>query len=260
MLHAVDAGSIDAMCTGMRVAPRWRAERIGHITDIEAFVPGEEPALDDDGAGPDGEPVTMMEYNASITYRIPVTPNVERAEQASEEGRFLGLRCPVCSRTYTGGRGYCPIDAIELTSEHEVDLPQRGTVTNYTIITPMQYPGQTETEPFARVHVLARRHRRRARRTSRSSTLPNDDVRIGMRVTAVWDVRAREKADPWRNAEGGLVGWMPTGEPDVHRPRPREQDLADGAERTSTTSRSSAGASRRWCATPTRPRPRCSSR
>ena len=43
LVHAVDAGSIDKMSTGMRVAPRWRAERKGHITDIEAFVPGEEP-------------------------------------------------------------------------------------------------------------------------------------------------------------------------------------------------------------------------
>ncbi len=42
-LHAVDAGSIDAMATGMRVAPRWKAQRKGHITDIDAFVPGEEP-------------------------------------------------------------------------------------------------------------------------------------------------------------------------------------------------------------------------
>ena len=39
-------------------------------------------------------------------------------------------------------------------AEHEVDLPQTGTITNYTIITPVQYPGQTETEPFARVFVL----------------------------------------------------------------------------------------------------------
>jgi uncharacterized OB-fold protein len=39
MLHAVDAGSIDAMSTGMRVTPRWRAEREGHINDIECFVP-----------------------------------------------------------------------------------------------------------------------------------------------------------------------------------------------------------------------------
>jgi uncharacterized OB-fold protein len=39
MLHAVDAGSVDAMSTGMRVTPRWRAEREGHINDIECFVP-----------------------------------------------------------------------------------------------------------------------------------------------------------------------------------------------------------------------------
>jgi uncharacterized OB-fold protein len=39
LMHAVDAGSIDAMSTGMRVTPRWKSERIGHITDIEAFVP-----------------------------------------------------------------------------------------------------------------------------------------------------------------------------------------------------------------------------
>jgi uncharacterized protein len=38
-LHAVDAGSIDAMSTGMRVRPRWRTERHGHITDLECFEP-----------------------------------------------------------------------------------------------------------------------------------------------------------------------------------------------------------------------------
>ena len=39
LMHAVDAGSIDAMKTGMRVSPRWKSERVGHITDVEAFVP-----------------------------------------------------------------------------------------------------------------------------------------------------------------------------------------------------------------------------
>ena len=60
----------------------------------------------------------------------------------------------MCGRVYAGGRGYCPIDAVELGPEHEVDLPQTGTITNFTIITPVQYPGQTETEPFVRAFVL----------------------------------------------------------------------------------------------------------
>jgi len=39
MVHVVDAGDESAMSTGMRVQVRWKAEREGHITDIEAFVP-----------------------------------------------------------------------------------------------------------------------------------------------------------------------------------------------------------------------------
>jgi uncharacterized OB-fold protein len=39
LLHAVDAGSMDAMHTGLKVTPRWREEREGHINDIECFVP-----------------------------------------------------------------------------------------------------------------------------------------------------------------------------------------------------------------------------
>ena len=38
MMHAVDAGSMDAMQTGMRVTAKWKDERIGHITDL-VFVP-----------------------------------------------------------------------------------------------------------------------------------------------------------------------------------------------------------------------------
>jgi len=38
LMHAVDAGSIDKMSTGMRVTARWKDDRIGHITDV-TFVP-----------------------------------------------------------------------------------------------------------------------------------------------------------------------------------------------------------------------------
>ncbi|GMU79493.1 MAG: hypothetical protein AMXMBFR46_22840 [Acidimicrobiia bacterium] len=38
LVHAVDAGSIDTMRTGMRVTARWNDERVGAITDV-VFVP-----------------------------------------------------------------------------------------------------------------------------------------------------------------------------------------------------------------------------
>jgi uncharacterized OB-fold protein len=39
MVHAVDAGSIDAMSTGMKVTPRFRKEPKGLVTDLEAWEP-----------------------------------------------------------------------------------------------------------------------------------------------------------------------------------------------------------------------------
>ncbi len=39
MLHVVDAGTVDAMRTGMRVEPRWRDEREGAIGDLACFTP-----------------------------------------------------------------------------------------------------------------------------------------------------------------------------------------------------------------------------
>ncbi|MFZ6002599.1 MAG: Zn-ribbon domain-containing OB-fold protein [Actinomycetota bacterium] len=38
-LQPVDAGSIDKMATGMRVVPRWAAEREGTIHDLECWEP-----------------------------------------------------------------------------------------------------------------------------------------------------------------------------------------------------------------------------
>lgn len=39
MVHAVDAGSIDRMSTGMKVTARFRSEPRGLITDLEAWEP-----------------------------------------------------------------------------------------------------------------------------------------------------------------------------------------------------------------------------
>ena len=39
MVHAVDAGSIDRMSTGMKVTARYRSDPKGLITDLEAWEP-----------------------------------------------------------------------------------------------------------------------------------------------------------------------------------------------------------------------------
>jgi hypothetical protein len=219
LLHAVDAGTPERMSEGMRVAPRWRGSREGRIGDIISFVPGETAEIEGEDTGGAAEPVTRMDYLASITYRNPVPEAADRATEASREHRLLGLRCPTCERVYAGGRGYCPIDAIELGPECEVDLPHTGTITNFAIVTPVQYPGQTETEPFVRAFVLLDG-------TdviipySAVIELPADQVRVGLRVDAVWASPAEEgeEGGGMGGTWGSLVGWIPNGEPDIDDP------------------------------------------
>jgi uncharacterized OB-fold protein len=120
---------------------------------------------------------------------------------------------------YTGGRGYCPIDAVALGEANEVDLPHVGTITNFAIVSPVQYPGQTETEPFVRAFVLL------------DGTdvilpyqpvidLPADEVHVGQRVGAIFASPAEEidEGGGMGGSAGALLGWMANGEPDIDDP------------------------------------------
>jgi uncharacterized OB-fold protein len=124
-------------------------------------------------------------------------------------------RSPKESSSASSVRGYCPVDAIELTEDHEVELPQRGVLTNFTIVTPIQYPGQTETDPFARVHILLD-DSDVVLNFQELIEVPNDDIRIGMRLEAIWASEAEREDNDGSDSRRiqGLVGWMPTGEPD----------------------------------------------
>ncbi len=220
LLHAVDTGTPEAMSDGMRVSPRWRGHRVGHITDICCFVAGETPEVDGDDTGsPDG-PIELMEYLASIAYRNPVPAMADRVQEASHQHRLMGLRCPTCGRVYVGGdRPYCPIDAIELGPDDELELSSTGTITNFVVVTPVQYPGQTKTQPFAAVFVLLDGFDV-VLTYQPVVELPPDDLRVGMRVSAVWASPA-EKGESFSGTGrpmGSLVGWMPNGEPDVDDP------------------------------------------
>jgi len=219
LLHAVDAGDPSAISDGARVAPRWRGRRVGRIDDIECFVLGEAPEVDGEDGGPADEPVQMMDYLASITYRNPVPLAADRSVEASRSNRLLGAKCPVCGRVYSGGRGYCGIDAVELGPETEFDLPQKGTITNFVVITPVQYPGQTETEPFARVFVLLD-DTDVVLAYQATIDLPAGDVHVGLRVDAVWASPAEEgdAGGGMAGAYGNLLGWIPNGAPDIDDP------------------------------------------
>ena len=164
-------------------------------------------------------PVVGMDYFMSLHFKEIICPVVRRYADALREGKLIGHRCPKCGLVYAPPRGYCPIDVIETTDADEVQLADRGVVTNYTVVTPVAYYGQEATEPFAKVSV-------QLDEPGGSLSLQDvlevgvDEVRVGMRVEAVWAPEAERNVDEignrsWGSAEGCIRGWRPTGEPDV---------------------------------------------
>jgi len=198
MVHAVDAGSAAAMRTGLRVRPRWAERPAGSIRDIVCFEPCDGPV----GAAPAGETreVTpgMTITPVRLHYLHTASPGESAYLRGLAEHRLLGQRCGVCGQVYVPPRGTCPADGVP-TSE-EVELPETGTVTTFCIVN-VGYPGQKVTPPYVAAAVLLDG----ADIAFQHLVLGCDpaEVRMGMRVRAVWD-------EP-----GSISHFTPTGEPDA---------------------------------------------
>ncbi|WIN00829.1 OB-fold domain-containing protein [Actinoplanes oblitus] len=201
LLHAVDAGSRDAMRTGMRVRIRWAAERTGHIRDIACFEPGEGPAEADQ---PAGDPVTVMTTPIRLAYTHTTSPEESRYLRALAEGRLLGQRCPVCRKVYVPPR-VCPADGVP--TEDEVTLGDHGTVTTFCVVN-VPFAGQRRDPPYVVAQILL--DGADIPIPHLILGLPADQVRMGMRVAAVWRDRST-----WTTTPENIAHFRPTGEPDA---------------------------------------------
>jgi uncharacterized OB-fold protein len=214
-LHAVDAASPEEMSTGMRVRVRWAAERVGSIRDIACFEPA--PADPRDGgagveaateqASPDlGSPqVTGIVSPVRLAYDYAASPEESKFFRGLAEGRILGQRCPACHKVYVPPRGACPVDGVPTTDE--VELPDHGTVTTFCIVN-VPFLGQKIEPPYVSAYVLLDG----ADIAFLHLILECDpaDVRMGMRVEAVWKPR-----EEWTTDLNNIRYFRPTGEPDA---------------------------------------------
>jgi uncharacterized protein len=209
MLHAVDAGGADQMHTGMRVRPRWAAQRSGHIRDIECFEPaGDEPGGRTAGEGqfvPAKEAVTMVTTPIRLHYQHSASAEESRYLRGLAEGKVIGQRCPACGKVYVPPRGACPTDGVPTTTD--VELPDRGTVTTFCVVN-VPFQGQRVPTPYVAASVLldgadiAFQHLILGCEPS--------EVRMGLRVRAVWKPR-----DQWGTTSENISHFEPTGEPDA---------------------------------------------
>ncbi len=210
LLHAVDAGTAAGMHTGMRVRPRWAAQRSGHIRDLECFEPvgpGEAAAATGDDHVPDQnpDPVTMITTPVRLRYQHSASPEESRYLRALKDGKIVGQRCPACGKVYVPPRGACPVDGVPTTTD--VELGDVGTVTTFCVVN-VPFRGQRIPSPYVAASVLldgadiAFQHL--------VLGCEPDQVRMGLRVRAVWKPR-----EEWGTTSENISHFEPTGEPDA---------------------------------------------
>ncbi len=207
LLHVVDCGVPDAMRVGMRVAPRWRAERTGHITDIEAWVPlgdGEEPEpAPIHVPAEDEQPVTGITTETRLEYTLTPGQSTARYLAGLGEGKIIGARAPSSEDVYAASRGTDPITGDATTIE--VEVQDSGVITTFCVV---NIPGLSELAPeipYVSAQILLDGANNTFFGLIRGVEV--DEVHMGQRVKAKW-------ADELKPDHTSILWWEPTGEPD----------------------------------------------
>src|SRR4051794_25180672 len=197
MVHVVDVASPDEMGVGMRVMPRWKAERVGYVTDLEAWVPmadGEEPTVPErasarhaDGAASEGteaeEPVTGITVPIRLEYEINAGRAPSKYLRGIAEGRLIGQKAVGSDKVYLPPRGSDPTTGAP--TEIEVEVSQSGTITTFCVT---NIPGLSESAPevpYVSAQILL--DGADTPYLGLVQGVDVDVVRMGMRVQAVWD-------------------------------------------------------------------------
>ncbi|WP_237002614.1 Zn-ribbon domain-containing OB-fold protein [Gordonia liuliyuniae] len=207
MLHAVAADSPDQVSTGARVHAVWREVRTGRIDDIDHFALGDTPVA----ASPaDGESIADETGNVVITTPIGMTVVHVATENESwyleglKAGKLYGGRVET-GEVYFPPRVVSPADGSR--TVERVELADTGTITTFCIVN-VPFLGQQIKPPYVAAYILLD-----------GSDIPflhlildtpAEDVRMGMRVKAVW----RPEAE-WDHTLRNVSHFAPSGEADA---------------------------------------------
>jgi uncharacterized OB-fold protein len=150
-------------------------------------------------------PVKSIKTPMRLEYQYTAGTATSRFLRGIAQGKILGQRCPSCRKVYVPPRGSCPRCAVP--TEEEVQLSDKGTVTTFAIV---RVPSENLDVPlpFASSHVLL--DGADVPFFSVVQECPLEQIRIGMRVQAVW--APREELAPTLQS----IKWFrPIDEPDV---------------------------------------------
>ena len=205
MLHAVRAPGPEALHTGMQVRAVWSDTPQGHITDIRYFEPMGSNEAASAGRPAGQEQVTGIVTPVELDYVYEASPEESAFFRGLAEGRLLGQRCPTCLKVYIPPRGACPVDGVP--TAEEVELPDTGIVTTFCIVN-VPFLGQKIKPPYVSAYILLEGADIAFLHLIQG--VPAEEVRMGMKVRAVW--RPREE---WGTTIENILHFEPTGEPDA---------------------------------------------
>lgn len=162
----------------------------------------------------------FMQQVIGLDYELRVSPVNAEFGRRLAAGEIFGHRCPQCGLVYVPPKGFCPICVVETTWDDDaVAVADRGIVTSWTVLTPIQYHGQEEREDYALASILLEGADGTVGQ-QRLLDVPMDEIRMGLRVEGVWapDAERGEAGDPRGYGFGSAItGFRPTGEPDADR-------------------------------------------
>ncbi|MGK8467081.1 Zn-ribbon domain-containing OB-fold protein [Nocardia cyriacigeorgica] len=205
LLHAVDVANPDEISTGMRVRARWAAETTGTIHDIACFEPGETSTAGERTGDSGAEPVTMLVTPVDMSYKHTASPQETVYLRGLKEGKLIGGRTDAGGKVYFPPRGANPTDGKP--TDDMVELADTGTVTTFCIVN-VPFLGQRIKPPYVAAYVLLD-----------GADIPvlhlvlgcaAEEVRMGMRVRAVWKPR-----EEWGYGLENVDHFEPSGEPDA---------------------------------------------
>jgi len=129
----------------------------------------------------DQGPVTMVATPISLDFEF--TPGVAQSKflRGLARGEFLGQRCGTCGQVYVPSRGTCPTDGVATTED--VVLGNSGTVTTYCVVN-VPFAGQAIEIPYICAQILL--DGANLSFMGLLQEIPTDEIRMGMRVEAVW--------------------------------------------------------------------------
>jgi uncharacterized OB-fold protein len=161
--------------------------------------------MSDNEAAEGREPVKSIVTPVSIEYTYRVSGTAARFLEEISKGRIIGARCPSCSKVYVPAKGTCARCGVE--TNEEVEVRDRGTVTTFCVV---RVPSENIDLklPYVAAHILLD-----------GADIPffslvqeceAEDVRMGMRVEAVWLPR-----EEWGPTLANIQYFRPIDEPDV---------------------------------------------